>query len=55
MITGNINFAVNHIREHFDGVELSKPEGTYMLFMDCKKWCEKHGKTIAKSEKHLVL
>ena len=28
-------------------MELSKPEGTYMLFLDCTKWCEKHGKTIA--------
>ena len=51
VITGNINFAVNYIREHFDGVEVSKPEGTYMLFMDCQKWCEKHGKTIQEVQK----
>ena len=37
----------DYIEKHFDGVELSKPEGTYMLFLDCTKWCEKHGKTIA--------
>jgi len=27
-------------------VEVSKPQGTYMLFLDCEKWCEDHGKTL---------
>ena len=46
VITGNINYACDYIRTHFDGVEFSKPEGTYMLFLDCTKWCQQHGKTI---------
>lgn len=46
VITGNVNYACDYIKTHFDGVELSKPEGTYMLFLDCTKWCERHGKTI---------
>lgn len=46
VITGNVNYACDYIKAHFDGVELSKPEGTYMLFLDCTKWCERHGKTI---------
>lgn len=46
VITGNINYACNYIKEHFDGVSVSRPEGTYMLFVDCSEWCEKHGKTI---------
>ncbi len=45
-ITGNIDYACDYIKEHFKGVEVSKPEGTYMLFLDCTKWCEEHGKTI---------
>jgi len=45
-LSGNINFAVDYINEHFDGVEVSKPEGTYMLFLDCTKWCQAHGCTI---------
>ena len=45
-ITGNVNWAVDYIRTHFEGVEVSKPQGTYMLFVDCTKWCEAHGKTI---------
>ena len=50
-ITGNVNFACDYIAKHFEGVEVSKPEGTYMLFLDCTKWCEKHGKTIDELQK----
>ena len=42
----NITFACDYIRNHFEGVSVTKPEGTYMLFVDCTKWCEKNGKTI---------
>ena len=46
VLTGNVDFACDYIAEHFEGVTLSKPQGTYMLFLDCTKWCEDHGKTI---------
>ncbi len=46
VITGNINYACDYINEHFEGVKVSRPQGTYMLFVDCTEWCEKHGKTI---------
>lgn len=46
VITGNVDFACDYIREHFDGVEVSRPQGTYMLFLDCGKWLEKTGKTM---------
>ena len=46
VITGNIDYACNYIKEHFDGVSVSRPEGTYMLFVECSEWCEKHGKKI---------
>ena len=42
----NITFACDYIHAHFDGVSVTKPEGTYMLFVDCTGWCEEHGKTI---------
>lgn len=47
VLTGNVKFACDYIEEHFEGVEVSRPQGTYMLFLDLSKWCEKHGKTIA--------
>ena len=46
-ISGNVNFACDYITQHFEGVSVSKPEGTYMLFLDCTDWCKAHGKTIA--------
>lgn len=50
-IAGNVDFACKYIREHFQGVEVSRPQGTYMLFVDCTKWCLAHGKTIEDVEK----
>ena len=46
VIAGNVDYACDYIKEHFDGVKVSRPQGTYMLFIDCTEWCEKHGKTI---------
>lgn len=43
VITGNVDWALDFIRSRFDGVEVSRPQGTYMLFLDCGKWCETHG------------
>ena len=45
-ITGNVDFACKYIQEHFDGVTVSRPQGTYMLFLDCGAWLNKHGKTM---------
>jgi cystathionine beta-lyase len=46
VLTGNVDFACDYIEKHFDGVTVSKPQGTYMLFVDCTDWCKKHGKTM---------
>ena len=43
VIGGNMDFACDYIEKHFEGVKVSKPQGTYMLFLDCGEWCEKHG------------
>ncbi len=51
VLSENINYGYDYIKEHFEGVEVSKPEGTYMLFVDCEKWCKAHGKTIDELEK----
>lgn len=45
-ITGNVDFACDYIARHFEGVTVSRPQGTYMLFLDCEKWLESHGKTM---------
>ena len=45
-IAGNVDYAVDYIKNNFEGVEVTKPEGTYILFVDCEKWCKAHGKTV---------
>ena len=42
VLTKNVKYGYDYVKKHFDGVEVSMPEGTYMLYMDAKKWCEKH-------------
>ena len=46
VITGNVDFACDYIEKHFDGVTVSKPQGTYMLFLDCAQWLQKQEKTM---------
>ena len=51
VLTNNVNYAYDYITKNFKGVKLSKPQGTYMLFMDCTDWCKENGKTIDELEK----
>ena len=46
VLAGNAEFACNYIAEHFEGVTVSRPQGTYMLFIDCKDYCERTGRSI---------
>lgn len=45
VIEANATYAVNYIKEHFEGVNVSMSDGTYVIFVDNKEWMEKHGKT----------
>lgn len=47
VIEGNVDYACNFIEDHFKGVEVSRPQGTYMLFLDCEKWCKDHEKSLS--------
>lgn len=50
-LSENVNYACQYIQNHFDGLDVSVPQGTYMLFVDCSEWCKKHGRTIEEVEK----
>lgn len=50
VINENINTAMDFI-DSFEGVSAGRPEGTYMLFADCEKWCARHGKSMDEIEK----
>jgi cystathionine beta-lyase len=51
VLSSNVNYACDYISKHFKGVTLSKPQGTYMLFLDCTQWCEQNDKTIDELQK----
>ncbi len=46
VLSQNVNDVCDYIAAHFDGVSVFRPEGTYMLFLDCEQWCKTHGKTM---------
>lgn len=45
-LSDNVEYAYNYIKNNFEGVDVFKPEGTYMLFIDCKDWCLKHNMSL---------
>ena len=42
----NIDYACEYIKENLPGLTVSRPEGTYMLFVDCSQYCKDTGKTL---------
>ena len=46
VLTKNVDFAVDFICANLPGVEVSRPEGTYMLLLDCGQWLRDHNKTL---------
>ena len=46
VLTKNVKYACDFIKSNFDGVDVSEPQGTYMLLLDCGKWLADHGKTL---------
>lgn len=46
VLTKNVNYACDFIETHWKGIQVSRPQATYMLFLDCEDWCKAHDKTI---------
>lgn len=42
----NVDKVYSYLTQQVEGIELAKPEGTYMLFLDCEKYCKNHGISI---------
>lgn len=42
VIDANVSFACDAVERRFDGVSVARPQGTYMLFLDCERWCAEH-------------
>ena len=45
VLSGNVDYAYGHITEHYAGISLAKPQGTYMLYLDCARRCAETGAT----------
>ncbi len=46
VLSENINYAHDYIMKHFEGVSAAKPEGTYMILLNCEEYCRSRGMTI---------
>ena len=46
VLSGNVRFAVEHIRARWKGVTLQQPQGTYMLYLHCRDACLARGITM---------
>lgn len=46
VLAENVDYACAFLREHAPEIGASRPEGTYMLFLDCTRWCEARGRTL---------
>ena len=46
VLSGNVHFAVEHIRARWKGVTLQQPQGTYMLYLHCQDACLARGITM---------
>ncbi len=42
----NIDFACEFIKENLEGVATTRPQGTYMMFLDCSEYCTKANVTL---------
>ena len=42
VLAENVDYASDHIINNYKGIKFSKPQGTYMLYLDCEEWCKEH-------------
>ena len=46
VLSKNVFYAYDFIRDNFEGVEAMRPQGTYMMFLHCEGYCKRTGRTI---------
>lgn len=51
VLTKNAAYACDFIEKNWKGVKVSRPQATYMLFLDCEEWCREKGVTIDQVQK----
>lgn len=46
VLAENIDYTCDHITKNYKGIKFSKPQGTYMLYLDCEEYCKEHNMTL---------
>ena len=46
VVDGNFAYACAYIEKHFPGVSAMRPQGSYVLFLDCGGWLRAHRDTL---------
>ena len=54
VVKGNLDYACGFIRDNFPGVKVMRPQGTYMLFLDCGDFCRSRGISISQLQERGV-
>ncbi len=42
VLQDNAEYACDFVDNNFDGVVAYRPQGSYMLYLNCEKWCKQH-------------
>ena len=42
----NVIYACDFIETRFPGIRVYRPQGTFVLLLDCEDWCKNHKRTI---------
>ncbi|MBR0374098.1 MAG: aminotransferase class I/II-fold pyridoxal phosphate-dependent enzyme [Mogibacterium sp.] len=46
VLSENVQFTCDYLEKNMPDFETTRPEATYMLFLDCEKWCKRTGKSM---------
>lgn len=55
VIDQNCRYACQFITDNFPGVKVMRPQGTYMLYLDCADWCKEHRVDIHELQRRGVM
>ena len=47
VVDSNLAYATDFFTNRIKGVKVMRPQGTYMMYLDCGEWCREHGVTAA--------
>ena len=46
VLSENADYATEHIQKYYHGISLARPQGTYMLYLDCEAYCREQNMTM---------